>query len=302
LAVSKDQATVGIGSAGEGVNTVTHLARHGELDPVGPMETLAGHEAVKIVATLEVPSGTEGESGNSSERHRVIVFLVRLDVLAIFDAAMLVVIDGLPGNDGPGTECLGNAEFVRKSIQPENVEENHLNEHACGKTIKRSHVVCAAHAFLGCADAALNVGDMFVFVADVQLGLDVSGNSSARAFEFGITNDEVGFEAALAIDAMDAFQGFDERVFFSVVEDLRGDETDVSGNRHKEWNLIHEHNVDAQSDVVVLLHDALWDVVCHGNKSSPDLLTCRLALDRAKVTSEDGVSIDGILSGNGTIR
>jgi hypothetical protein len=143
---------------------------------------------------------------------------------------------------------------------------------------------------------------MFVFAADVQLGLDISGKSSAPAFEFGITDDEVDFEAALAINAMDAFQGFDERVFFSVVKDLHGDETDVSGNRHKEWNLIHEHTVDAQSDVAVLLHDALWDVVCHGCKSSPDLLTCRLALDRAKVTSEDGVSIDGILSGNRTIR
>jgi hypothetical protein len=90
-----------------------------------------------------------------------------------------------------------------------------------------------ARAFLCCADAALNVGDMFVIAADVQLGLAVSGNSSARAFEFGITDDEVDFEAALAIDAMDTFRGFDERVFFSVVEDLRGDETDLSGNRHK---------------------------------------------------------------------
>ena len=149
------------------MNTVTHLVRHGELGPVGPMETLAGHEAVKIVATLEVPSGTESESADGSGRHRVIVFLVRLDVLAIFDAAMLVVIDGLPGNDGPGTECLGNAEFVGKSIQPENVEENHLNDHAWGKTIERSHVVCAARAFLGGADAPLNVGDMFVFATNV---------------------------------------------------------------------------------------------------------------------------------------
>ena len=162
-----------------------------------------------------------------------------------FDAAMLVVIDGLRGNDGPGAECLGNAEFVRKGIQPESVEENHLNDHAWGKMIERSHVVCAARAFLGCADAALNVGDMFIFAADVQLGLDVSGNSSARAFEFGITDDEVDFEAALAIDAMDALQGIDKSVFLSVVEDLRCDEADVPGNRHKERNLIHEHYVNA---------------------------------------------------------
>jgi hypothetical protein len=88
---------------------------------------------------------------------------------------------------------------------------------------------------------------MFVFAADVQLGLEVSGNSSARAFKFGITHDEVDFEAALAIDAMDAFHGFDERVFCSVVEDLRGDETDVSGIDIKNGilftNIISMHRV-----------------------------------------------------------
>jgi hypothetical protein len=72
---------------------VTHLVGHGELNPVGPMETLAGHEAVKIVATLEVPSsGTEGKSADGSMHHRIIVFLVCLEILAIFDAAMLGVV------------------------------------------------------------------------------------------------------------------------------------------------------------------------------------------------------------------
>ncbi len=83
---------------------------------MGPMETLAGHEAVKIVAALEVSSGTKGESADGSGRHGVIMFFVRLDVLAIFDATMFVVVDGLPGDNGPRTEGLRNTKFVGKSI------------------------------------------------------------------------------------------------------------------------------------------------------------------------------------------
>jgi hypothetical protein len=50
-----------------------------------------------------------------------------------------------------------------------------------------------------------------------------------------------------------------------------------------------------------LLHDALWDVVSHGGESSLELLAYRVALNRSGVTSEDSVSIDGVLSGNGTV-
>ena len=62
--------------------------------------------------------------------------------------------------------------------------------------------------------------------------MNLSGDGAACAFKFRVTDDEVNFEAALVIDAMDALQGIDKSVFLSVVEDFRCDEADVPGNRH----------------------------------------------------------------------
>jgi hypothetical protein len=134
---------------------------------VGPMETLAGHEAVKLVATLEIFGWLEGKRADGPGCHGVVVFLVCLDLLSIFNAAVFVVIHGLPGKDGPGTKCFGKAKLVRKSIQPENIEEDHFDDHSWRKVVIRGHVVCIARAFLGSADAPLNVGAMFVFTTNV---------------------------------------------------------------------------------------------------------------------------------------
>jgi hypothetical protein len=54
---------------------------------------------------------------------------VRLHVLAILNAAVFVVVDAKASNDGSRAEGLRDAEPVRKSVQPKNVEKNHLNQH-----------------------------------------------------------------------------------------------------------------------------------------------------------------------------
>jgi hypothetical protein len=58
----------------------------------------------------------EGEGTDGASGHRIIVFLVRLEVLAILNVAVFVVADAKASNDGLRAEGLGDAEPVRKGI------------------------------------------------------------------------------------------------------------------------------------------------------------------------------------------
>jgi hypothetical protein len=57
------------------------------------------------------------------------VFLVRLDVLSIFNATVLRVVNGKTGGDGTGTESLGNAQLVWKAVELKNRQEHHFDDH-----------------------------------------------------------------------------------------------------------------------------------------------------------------------------
>jgi hypothetical protein len=85
---------------------------------VGAVEALAGHEAIKVVASPLIAGWSEGKCANGSSGHRVVLFLVGLYVLAIFNAAVLVVVDTEPCDNSARAGCLGNAQLVREPISP----------------------------------------------------------------------------------------------------------------------------------------------------------------------------------------
>ena len=71
------------------------------------MKTLSRQR--EAVSALLVASGAEGKGTDGASGHRIIVFLVRLHVLAILNATVFVVVDAKASTDGSRAEVLGAA-------------------------------------------------------------------------------------------------------------------------------------------------------------------------------------------------
>ena len=77
------------------------------------------------------------------------------------------VVDGLTSDDGARTETLGDTERMRERIEPEYRHENHFDDHARWKSVKRKNVVCTTGPFLDGSDTSFDRRDVFVFATDV---------------------------------------------------------------------------------------------------------------------------------------
>ncbi len=69
MAVGESESPVGVGTVGEGVNARGYLGGHRKLCPVGAVEALAGHEAIKVVASLLISGWSEGKGADSPRNH-----------------------------------------------------------------------------------------------------------------------------------------------------------------------------------------------------------------------------------------
>ena len=124
--------------------------------------------------------------------------------------------------------------------------------------IDGSCVIGASCSFLGGANGTFNIWYVLIFAADVQFRLEVGGNCASGALEFAIAEDVGNFETAIAVYAVNALEGLDERWCLSVLKEFTGEEGDVFGDRHEERDIVHKHNVDAQGNFTVISHDRLW--------------------------------------------
>ncbi len=138
---------------------------------MGAVKPLSRHEAVEIVPTLLIAGGAESESADGTSLHGVVVFFMSLDILSVLDTTVLGVVDTKASDDGAWAERLGDAEAMGKSVEPENIEENHLNDHSGREVFKGRHVVGAASALFDGADASFDVWDMLVLPTDVEVRL-----------------------------------------------------------------------------------------------------------------------------------
>ena len=170
---------------------------------MGAVKPLPRHEAVKIMPTLEIPGRAESESSDGTSLHGVVVFFVSLDVLAVLGATVLGVVDTKASDDGAWAERLGDAEAMGKSVEPENIEENHLNDHSGREVFKGRHVVGAASALFDGADASFDVWNMLFLAADVEVLFEIGGDGATSAFEFRVAENELDAKASFGVDAVD---------------------------------------------------------------------------------------------------
>ena len=299
--VSEYEPTAGVGTASESMNTILGFSRHRKLGPIGAVKALSGHQAIKIVSALLVSSGAESNRADGASLHGVGVLFVSLDVLSVLDSAVFVVVDLETSNNGPGTEGLGDAESMRKRVQPKDVEKDHFDKHPRRVVIKKCHIVSAPSPFFDSANAALDVWNVFVFAADVEFRLKVGGNGTASALEFGVAKNESDTKATLAVYAVGSLERLGEAGFLAIVENFAGDKPKVLRHGHEEWDFVHKHNVNAQRDVSILGQNRLGNVIWCRPKYAFDFSARSLALNSAKVATEYGVRVKSVLPGHWTV-
>jgi hypothetical protein len=157
---------MGVGLSSERMDTVLTSAGIGSSVQ---QDALARHEAIEIVATLGVASGSEGERSNDARFHRVVVLLVRLDILSGGHTTVFCVVNVKTSDDRAGAEHLGDTKPVGKRVEPKNVEEHYFNYHSGRVMFNGGGLVCAACPFFCRADAAFDIWHMLVFTAYVEL-------------------------------------------------------------------------------------------------------------------------------------
>jgi hypothetical protein len=101
------------------------------------------------------------------------MLLVGLNLLAIFNTAMHLVVDVFAGDDRTWADCVGNPVLMRKGIEPEDAQKDHLDDHLWWVARERRGVVTATTPFLDGADATFDFGNVLVFAGSIQGGVEV---------------------------------------------------------------------------------------------------------------------------------
>jgi hypothetical protein len=191
------------------------------------MEALARHQTAEAAPTLGIASGAECECPNGTWCHRVVMFLVRLNVLSMFNSTMFGAINVEANDDCSRTEGLRCTKPMGEGIEPENVSKADFNEHSLRAVVERSRITHALGAFFCRVNASFNVRDMCIFATNVQFRLEVSGDSAAGAFEFTVSVNVGDAKPSFAAHAADALQSLNERPLFAVVECFGSDKSNL---------------------------------------------------------------------------
>jgi hypothetical protein len=151
------------------------------------------------------------------------VLFVCLDILAIFDVAVLCIVDAKSNDDGTRAEGGRHSYFIGKGIKPEDVKKDHFGDHFGREIVKRSNVVGTVCAILDRPNTSFNIGDVFVFAAYVKFRFEVGSNGAVSALGLRVTEDVLDPETMFAIDALNFSESLDERGLFLIGGDAGSD-------------------------------------------------------------------------------
>lgn len=79
----------------------------------------ASREGKETVASMGVATGVHGKVTGGAECHGVVMLLMSVDIVTESKPAMLLVVHSEAGDQGTGTEGLGEALFGWEDVQPE---------------------------------------------------------------------------------------------------------------------------------------------------------------------------------------
>jgi hypothetical protein len=143
---------------------------------------------------------------------------------------------------------LRDAKLIVEGVDPENAEEYYLNDHARRKLVQRCHVIRASNPFFHGPNTPLDVGNVFIFAANVEFRSENCRHITAGAFKFRVTKNIGDLESTFMIDAMDSLEG----CLLPIVEDFGGNKTDVLRDGEEKRNPVDKHDVDAEGNVPIV--------------------------------------------------
>jgi hypothetical protein len=147
---------------------------------------------------------------------------------------------------------LRDPKLIGEGVDPENPEEYHLDDHARRKLVERCHVIRASNPFFCGPNTLLNVGNVFIFAANVEFRFENCRHITVGAFKLRVTKNISDLESAFTIDVMDSLEAFDERCVLLIVEDFSGNKTDVPRDGEEKRNRLDKHDVDAEGYVPIV--------------------------------------------------
>ena len=139
---SKGEVMSSIAAVPEGVHVINDILWEQKLCPTVVDQMAAGGKAHKVVASLTIASGVKGNGTISVRLHRVIMFLMGLDVAPKLKAAVFVIIQIKTHHKHLEAESVRHAIMGGKHVEPEDACVDHLFKHEGQKTLKGDGIIC----------------------------------------------------------------------------------------------------------------------------------------------------------------
>jgi hypothetical protein len=134
-----------------------------------PSQAFAGAQAEKIVAALDISSGTKAYSAGGPGIHGIVMFFVCLNVGTEFQLGMMFVVDTSACHNVSRRKSVGDTICCGETVDPKYSCLHQVNEHDSWDMGERQAVVTAPSAVFDSANKSLDVRNVLVCGTAVQL-------------------------------------------------------------------------------------------------------------------------------------
>ncbi len=158
-------------------------------------------------------------------------------------------------------ETTSDAIIGGNCVEPEHGVLHQVDENNAGNVSIGQHAICAPGAIFDRSDVTFNVGNMLIGRSGVNIGIP-----RAKMFEFVIGKYGVNNKPPGLVKVEDLLQEVLNSPHLAVWESLNGGELKIPRLSHKERDLVHKHDVNGESQVLVKLDYFSWngiDSSCH---------------------------------------
>ena len=145
------------------------VVRHREFGKMRAGDEASGGYTVEVVGTLFIAGGTHADGANGTWRHRVVVLFMGVGISTERDPHMFVIVNAAPFNEIAWRMVRRYGVWVGKGVLPKNGILSETDDHDSGDKLERHVVVCRADGVFGGTNVSLDVGDMFVGPAQVEI-------------------------------------------------------------------------------------------------------------------------------------
>ena len=169
----------------------------------------AGREAEKIKVSLNIPSRSHGKCSNSVRGHTVVMLFMGLYIFTIFIVAMVIVVNGLAGDDGSRAHSIRNPIWMREGIELKDSVVSHFNYHVRGNVREWKSVINSPHAFFKGVYELFHLPNVLISGHFIQPDTKVC-EVSTHGFKFTIHFSSCDAESGLVVHGSHGLDAIDK--------------------------------------------------------------------------------------------